>query len=137
MRTLFLEYAWDTSWCDPCSADPLSADELRQLGALDQGVFLTRLHLRYDAAHFPEDLVFQETADRENFQGRFILRHPWTGGGTCEAARRYRRDLPKQYETQAETLASLTGWDVGKIRKRMNLATGAKSDPWWKQIWTD
>ncbi len=151
MRTLFLEYAWDMAWCDPCSADPLSADELRQLGAFwsgktdpssgAQNVFLTRLHLRYDAAHFPEDLVFQETADRENFQGRFILRHPWTGGGTCEAARRYRRELPKRYETQAEALASLTGWDVGKIRKRMNLAAStrgaSKDDPWWKQIWTD
>lgn len=148
MRTLFLEYAWDMAWCDPCAADPLSADELRQLGVFwngtnassypgAQSVFLTRLHLRYDAAHFPEDLVFQETADRENFQGRFILRHPWTGGGTCEAARSYRRELPKQYETQAETLASLTGWDVGKIRKRMNLAAGTKSAPWWKQIWTD
>ena len=151
MRTLFLEYAWDMAWCDPCSADPLSADELRQLGVFwsgrsdamagAQNVFLTRLHLRYDAAHFPEDLVFQETADRENFQGRFILRHPWKGGGTCEAARRYRRELPKQYEKQAETLASLTGWDVGKIRKKMNLAAStqgpAKGDPWWKQIWTD
>jgi hypothetical protein len=151
MRTLFLEYAWDMAWCDPCSADPFSADELRQLGVFwsgrsdamagAQNVFLTRLHLRYDAAHFPEDLVFQETADRENFQGRFILRHPWKGGGTCEAARRYRRELPKQYEKQAETLASLTGWDVGKIRKKMNLATSTqgptKGDPWWKQIWTD
>jgi hypothetical protein len=150
MRTLFLEYAWDMAWCDPCSADPLSAAELRQLGVFwgggndpysgAQNVFLTRLHLRYDSAHFPEDLVFQETADRENFQGRFILRHPWKGGGTCEAARRYRRELPKRYETQAETLASLTGWDVGKIRKRMNLAAsakGSKGDPWWKQIWTD
>jgi len=69
-----------------------------------------------------------------------VLRHPWTGGGTCEAARRYRRELPKRYETQAETLASLTGWDVSKIRKKMNLAAStkeAKEDPWWKQIWTD
>ena len=48
-------------------------------GAAD--VFVTRLHLRYDAAHFPEDLVFQETADRTNFQGRYVLRHPWTGTG--------------------------------------------------------
>src|SRR4030095_13841631 len=32
MRTVFLEYAWDMGWCDPCAADPLSADELRQLG---------------------------------------------------------------------------------------------------------
>ena len=107
-----------------------------------QNVFLTRLHLRYDAAHFPEDLVFQETADRENFQGRFILRHPWTGKATCQAGQAYRRELPKTYERQAATLASLTGWDVDKIRGKMNLKASAtqgasKDDPWWKQIWTD
>src|SRR5947207_834048 len=32
MRVLFLEYAWDMRWCDPCAADPLSTDELRRLG---------------------------------------------------------------------------------------------------------
>ena len=32
MRAVFLEYAWDMAWCDPCAADPLSADELRKLG---------------------------------------------------------------------------------------------------------
>jgi hypothetical protein len=155
MRTVFLEYAWDMSWCDPCAADPLSSDELRQLGVFwterrgprpdimpgAQDVFLTRLHLRYDAAHFPEDLVFQETGDRENFQGRFILRHPWTGKATCDEARAYRRELPKRYEQQAQTLASLTGWDVNKIRGRMNLkasTSGPKDDePWWKAIWKD
>jgi hypothetical protein len=151
MRTVFLEYAWDMAWCDPCSADPLSADELRQLGVfwLDRGgdnpsgarnVFLTRLHLRYDAEHFPEDLSFQETADRENFQGRFILRHPWTGGDLCEAAQSYRRELPKRYEQEAQTLASLTAWDVNKIRRKMNLkASGpaAPGEPWWKTIWKD
>ena len=51
----------------------------RPIPAGPQNVFITRLHVRYDAAHFPEDLVFQETADRENFQGRYVLRHPWTG----------------------------------------------------------
>ena len=37
-RAVFLEYAWDMGWCDPCAADPLSARELRQLGVfwLDQ-----------------------------------------------------------------------------------------------------
>ena len=155
MRTLFLEYAWNMAWCDPCAADPLSTDELRQLGVFwverngpqpylapqSQDVFLTRLHLRYDSAHFPEDLVFQQTADRENFQGRFVLRHPWTGKAACEAAERYRQGLPRQYEKQAETLASLTGWDVNKIRSRMNLKASARGssadDPWWKKIWTD
>lgn len=30
---MFLEYAWNMSWCDPCAADPLSRSELRGLGA--------------------------------------------------------------------------------------------------------
>jgi hypothetical protein len=155
MRAVFLEYAWDMAWCDPCAADPLTADELRDLGVFwierrgprpdimpgAQDVFLTRLHVRYDAAHFPEDLVFQETGDRQNFQGRYILRHPWKGNATCEAAKAYRRDLPKHFDQQAQTLASLTGWDVNKIRGRMNLKASteepAEDEPWWKAIWKD
>lgn len=155
MRAVFLEYAWDMAWCDPCAADPLSTDELRNLGVFwierkgprpdimpgAQNVFVTRLHLRYDNAHFPEDLVFQETADRENFQGRYILRHPWRGNDRCEEAQVYRRELPKRFEKEAQTLASLTGWDVNKIRGRMNLkASGpapAEDEPWWKGLWKD
>ncbi|HEY2739752.1 MAG TPA: DUF2330 domain-containing protein [Thermoanaerobaculia bacterium] len=158
MRVVFLEYAWDMGWCDPCAAEPLSANELRELGVFwqegntqprrmpgAQNVFLSRLHLRYDNAHFPEDLVFQETADRENFQGRYILRHPWTGNGTCAEATAYRRELPKKLDAQAVNLARLTGWDVNKIRGKMNLKTGepgtdpdpgtTDSEPWWKKIW--
>ncbi|HYG61014.1 MAG TPA: DUF2330 domain-containing protein [Thermoanaerobaculia bacterium] len=157
MRAVFLEYAWDMAWCDPCAADPLSREELRELGvfwlAADrrrpdlpppgggaQDVFLTRLHLRYDGEHFPEDLVFQETADRQNFQGRYILRHPWKGNDRCEEATSYRRGLAKRYESEAQTLASLTGWQVDKIRGKMNLKAGApaappEEEPWWKAIW--
>jgi len=76
-RAVFLEYAWDMKWCDPCAADPLSNDELRHLGVFWSGdgdnrppnVFLSRLHVRYDNAHFPEDLVFQETGDRAKLSG--------------------------------------------------------------------
>jgi len=89
-RGVFLEYAWDMAWCDPCAADPLSSDELRQLGVFwvdgsqdgqagkggqAQNVFVTRLHVRYDKNHFPEDLIFQETGDRQNYQGRYVIRH--------------------------------------------------------------
>jgi hypothetical protein len=154
MRVVFLEYAWDMSWCDPCAADPLAAGELRELGVFwlegqaprrgaggGQNVFLSRLHLRYDNDHFPEDLVFQETADRENFQGRYILRHPWTGEESCSQAVAYRRELPKRLDEQAINLARLTGWDVNKIRGKMSLKTGgpapAGEEPWWKKLWKD
>ncbi len=67
---------------------------------------MTRLHVRYDGAHFPEDLVFQETGDRSNFQGRYILRHAWTGNETCSEADAYRRELSTRREKEAQTLAS-------------------------------
>ncbi len=40
MSAIFQEYAWDMAWCDPCAADPLSSDQLRQLGAfwVDEGM---------------------------------------------------------------------------------------------------
>src|SRR2546426_3269119 len=120
---VFLEYAWDMGWCDPCAAEPLSRDELRRLGVfwLDdsngpagggQEVFLSRLHLRYDGRHFPEDLVLQETADRTNFQGRYILRHAYAGKLTCEA-NEYREELGRRSDRDAKTVASLTGWRIG------------------------
>jgi len=152
-RGVFLEYAWDMNWCDPCAANPLSADELRSLGvfwqdhnarpskgmAPAQNVFLTRLHVRYDAAHFPEDLIFQETSDRANFQARYILRHPWTGGDECPAATAYRQQLRDRYEREAQTLATLTGWNIGEIRKAMNIAALPTSDEkkWYQRLWNN
>jgi hypothetical protein len=154
MRAVFLEYAWDMAWCDPCAADPLSAQQLRELGVFwqqgdatgnrvaagAQNVFVTRLHLRYDADHFPEDLQLQETGDRTNFQGRFVLRQPWQGGDRCEAARRYLDvELPARREQEARTLAALTGWELSEIRHRYGLQTASDQpsdrDPWWKRIW--
>jgi Na+-translocating ferredoxin:NAD+ oxidoreductase RnfD subunit len=160
MRAVFQEYAWDMGWCDPCAADPLSADELRGLGVfwLDgaaaqrpmpgmriapqpQNVFVTRLHVRYDKAHFPEDLVFHETGDRSNFQGRYVLRHAWTGTATCEAAATYRRELVARREREAQTLASLTGWPIEVIRRQQGVVPAmgpAKDDPavpWWRKLW--
>jgi hypothetical protein len=133
MRAVFVEYAWDMGWCDPCAANPLSNKELVELGVrwiADEDdrpfrpvngttVFVTRMHVRYDAETFPEDLVFLETSDRTNFQGRYILRHPWTGEATCPAADSYRASLPGRYRKEAETLASMTGWARPDIEDRM------------------
>jgi len=152
-RGVFLEYAGDMNWCDPCAANPLSADELRSLGVfwqdhigrgskgtgLAQNVFLTRLHVRYDAAHFPEDLIFQETSDRSNFQARYVLRHPWTGSDECPAATAYRQQLRERYEREAQTLATLTGWNIGEIRKAMNIAALPTSEEkkWYQRLWNN
>jgi len=152
-RGVFLEYAWDMNWCDPCAANPLSAEELRGLGVFwqdhnsradtrrnmpaAQNVFLTRLHIRYDAARFPEDLIFQETSNRSNFQTRYILRHPWTGTDECAAATAYRQQLRERYEKEAQTLATLTGWNIGEIRTRMNIAAlpVGEEKKWYQRLW--
>jgi len=94
--------------------------------------------VRYDADHFPEDLVFQETADRSNFQGRYILRHPWKGAEACEAATRYSEELRRRADREAESLAALTGWSIDEIRGKMRAEYGdLPGDPrkWWQRLW--
>ena len=150
MSAVFTEYAWDMAWCDPCAAQPLSNDELRRLGVfwLDDAsasgmgagnTFVTRLHLRYDAAHFPEDLVLQETADRTNFQGRYVLRHPWKGDSDCPAVKAYRAALRERRATEARNLASLTGWQLESIRSKMAVnaqwVSPEDEQKWWDRIW--
>jgi hypothetical protein len=149
MQVVFTEYAWDMGWCDPCASQPLSNDELRDLGCFwmndpsssgaGQAPFVTRLHVRYDAAHFPEDLIFQETADRTNFQGRYVIRHEWKGEGDCPGARAYRAGLGDRRAKEAGNLAQLTGWELGKIRGKMAVdvdwSRPADRMKWWDRIW--
>ena len=139
MHGVFVEYAWDMSWCDPCAAAPMSKAELTELGALWDGgdgsvanrlpagssgnaAFVTRLHVRYDAKSFPEDLNFVETSDRENFQGRYILHHPSTSTTGCAAAKTYRASLPQRFKAEADNVANLTGWSRDEIAARMAAA---------------
>ena len=133
MQAVFVEYAWDMGWCDPCAADPLTNKELVELGARwiasDENVpfrpgqganaYVTRLHVRYDAKTFPEDLVLLETKDRTNFQGRYILRHPWAKEASCPAGETYREALPTRFRQEASNLANLTGWPQKEIEAKM------------------
>ena len=153
-RAVFTEHFWNMAWCDPCAGTPLSPDELRALGVFWTGgrgaggprpirgpfpvppqgsAVITRLHVRYTADTFPEDLVFQETQDGQPFQGRYILRHPWNGTPEqCAEARPYFEELTRRREREAQTLASLTGWDIAEIRVKMRLGTPRR---WWEEIW--
>jgi hypothetical protein len=148
----FLEYAWDMSTCDPCAAEPLNNEELKQAGVFwlndnsdsnspiapgfrsrfpSSSVFITRLHVRYTRNKFPEDLIFQETAQRDSFQGRYILQHPFTGKVKCSAGRRYKSSLKQRFEQEAQNLARLTNWNIQDIRQKMKLSMGNISNSWW------
>jgi hypothetical protein len=165
---VFMEYAWDMGWCDPCAADPLSREQLQELGVFwlsqnngfqkpqprgrrimpqAQDVFVTRLHVRYDAKSFPEDLKFKTTGNKQNFQGRYVLRHAFEGEMKCEAAAEYKKMVNERKEKEVKTLANLTGWDRSKIWSDIEAAgVGTKYDikvdddrgpTWWKDIWGD
>ncbi|MBD1838719.1 DUF2330 domain-containing protein [Coleofasciculus sp. FACHB-64] len=154
-KVAFLEYAWNMGNCDPCSAEPLNPEELRKAGVFwlenypsdaresapfrravvpSNNVFITRLHVRYTRDKFPEDLVFQETSNEQSFQGRYVLRHPFTGDVKCQAGQQYKQSLTRRFEQEAQTLAKLTGWNIQDIRKKMPVAQ-SNSRPWWQNIW--
>jgi hypothetical protein len=92
-RVVFTEYFWNMAWCDPCAANPLSAAELAKAGAFwvdvqsrqagAQPALLTRLHVRYTPATFPEDLLFTQTQDKQNWQTRYVVQNPY-GGSVAE-----------------------------------------------------
>ena len=150
-KAVFLEYAWDMAWCDPCAADPLTATQLRSLGVYwledtsvrknnirmtqqPQDVFVTRLHLRYDGETFPDDLKFIETGDRSNYQGRYVMRHAWMGETNCAAADDYFKMVDDRNVAAGNHLASLTGWDRQEIADLSGMVE-LPEQKWWQRIW--
>jgi hypothetical protein len=153
MKTVFLEYAWDMGWCDPCAADPLSTEELKSLGVWwlgesyeqknirarpggIQNVFVTRLHMRYTAKSFPSDLNLQVTNDRNNFQGKYVMTHLYKGEGSCKELKAYRKSIPNKLEKEAQNLASLTGRNITSVRQKMKIASPKeKESNWIDNLW--
>ncbi|WP_276503276.1 DUF2330 domain-containing protein [Terrimonas pollutisoli] len=136
-----LEYAWDVSpknyvKCDPCVATAPSAQDLAQAGVwwinrdwndyndieeedddYSDNVYFTRLHVRYNRNKFPQDLMFQVTPNTENFQARYIITHPATGDFSCDAGKKYLKELKQRRSDEMQMLTYLTGksyndWDV-------------------------
>ena len=103
--------------------EPLTAQALRDAGVRWTGPgFVTRLHFRYDEAHFPEDLVLQTTKDRSTKQTRYRVRIPWRGSpNECPQAKTYLDALPARQEAEVQTLASLTGQAPETIRAAAGL----------------
>ncbi len=159
-KVAFLEYAWSTSNCDPCSTEPPSQAELKDAGVfwLDENndpatsrrrwggssgdTFITRLHVRYTRDKFPEDLMFQETGNRENFQGRYVMNHPFKGNTSCEAGKKYRQALRPRLEKEAGNLANLTGWSIRDINSKIDFSLAdtqvqPEGNLFWRNVWND
>ena len=111
------EYSWDAGSCDPCPGPTLDGNDLQTFGAdvigakyKDAGSYtLTRLHARY-GKDIHDDLVFRsvepiaggrgipdehgEMSDKvtregiNNFQGRYVILHPWDGALACTSPKR-------------------------------------------------
>ncbi|NEN97725.1 MAG: DUF2330 domain-containing protein, partial [Moorea sp. SIO3I7] len=75
-----------------------------------------------------------ETSNRELFQGRYILRHPFTGKMSCSAGVDYQQSLNRRLQQEAKTLAELTGWDIDEIRNKIDFPD-VKPIPWWRHLW--
>ena len=117
--TVVTEYAWSAGSCDPCPSPPLDESEIATLGgdvvgSLDPySAVITRLHYRYTSASLGEDLVFKKAnpviggrglpdeqgnisekvageSGSNQFQGRYVMLHPWTEKITCDAPHRGR-----------------------------------------------
>ncbi|MEO6166389.1 MAG: DUF2330 domain-containing protein [Chitinophagales bacterium] len=131
---VFLEYAWDLSgsvmqFCDPCTGTPPMLQDLITAGVdwvqqyhygYNGNVFFTRLHVTYDRKNFPQDLQFQETPNRENFQARYIITHPAYGEFTCEAGKKYLQDVRQRRTRELQQLAMLTGWETASYSPYIN-----------------
>ena len=89
---------------------------------------------------------FQVTGDRENYQGRYVLRHPWRGDyGQCEAAGEYAETLVERWDEEAKSLAKLTGWELEEIQQKMadggfsasavGVSEPAPKKNWWQRLW--
>ena len=137
-----LEYAWDVSpknfvKCDPCVATAPSQQDLVQAGVwwltrdwtdysdvsnddnedYSTDVYFTRMHVRYNRDKFPQDLVFQVTPNKENYQARYIVTHPASGDFNCDEGKKYLKALKQRRSDELEMLAFLTGktysdWDL-------------------------
>jgi hypothetical protein len=139
-KVAFLEYAWDVSNCDPCSTEPPTEKELEQAGVFwqknNEKTFITRLHVRYSRAKFAEDLVFQDTSNQDNFQGRYVMNHPFREPIACKAAEKYQKEVKNRQEREVQNLAELTGWPTTSLRKRVkpllvSKPTTTDNDKFW------
>jgi hypothetical protein len=83
-----------------------------------ENVVLTRLHVRYDAAHFSSDLMMRETRNRTSVSGEFRINHPHEGDTTCPAGHKYRAQIRARRNRENANVRRLTGWSQNIIEEK-------------------
>lgn len=66
------EYSWSPQWCDPCSSELPTAEQLTAAGADPDDAWLTRLRVRYSPEQATQDLVLYSTGMNETDQIKYI-----------------------------------------------------------------
>jgi len=122
-KAVYLEYSWDISprnfvKCDPCVSPAPNFSDMQRAGAWwvegsrNENVHFTRLHVRYNRKKFPQDLKFQTTPNKTNFQARYVLRHPYRGDVSCDKGQQYVNKVIDRREAELENLEFYTGQDA-------------------------
>ena len=121
-----LEYAWDISGfqpskCNPCTGTPPTYKDLREAGAFwlqaagnwntqyYGDIHFTRLHVRYDRKHFPQDLKFQITPNKQQYQTRYVIQRPNFDDYYCDEGLAYLRSLKIRRKKELKDFTDLTG----------------------------
>ncbi|MEZ5172410.1 MAG: DUF2330 domain-containing protein [Bacteroidia bacterium] len=129
---VYVEYAWNVtpSWggvkCDPCTGPPPLTNDLTQAGVhwhsdgSGNQVYFTRMHVRYGRSYFPQDLQFQETPNKTNYQARYIITHPAQGDLSCDAGQEYIYELTRRRQKEVQNVVALAGWKGSSYTKYMN-----------------
>ncbi len=122
-NVVFLEYAWNVtpSWggmkCDPCVGPPPINQDFAMAGVnwyqwnSPSNIFFTRMHVRYDEAHFPADLQFQVTPNTEHYQARYVVTNPapvYDGFG-CPEGQEYLISLHNKRKLELDEYYALCG----------------------------
>jgi hypothetical protein len=104
--------------------------------------YLTRLHFRYDAERFPEDLTLQITTDTTPYQVNYTAIRP--------AENACRHPAPMQArQREMQLLANLTGWPMDQVMGRVQGRTQGRAPPetdvpptpgprepkWYEKLW--
>jgi hypothetical protein len=77
-------------------------------------LFFTRLHVRYTRDLYPQDLMFQVTANKEFFQSAFKINHPAASNFNCDQAKSYIEDIIYRRREELNNIQYLAGWNPDK-----------------------